>query len=145
MKALLFLMLVTPAPAEILAEGVHGIIVAENRPPALVISQAGVPGQPPDVEPIQEYGLAFAREIASDQHFPREALRQGWVGSVEIRVTVGADARLGEVSVAKSSGHTILDDEAVAKVMRARALPQVPAPLAGRAFTLSFPVVFRLE
>ena len=133
MKVLFFLMLATLVPVEILAEGALGI------PPAVA------PGLLYDLEPMQEYGLAFAREIARDQHFPREALKQGWAGSVEIRVTVGTDGRLEDVSVIKSSGHTILDEEAVAKVMRARELPPVPAPLAGRAFTLSFPVVFRLE
>ena len=171
MKVLLVLLLATLArvasalsPAEMLVEGApsavvvcadadtggeagtgSGIVVAENEVSALGIPWALVPGLPPDIEPMREYGLAFAREIARDQHFPREALRQGWAGSVEIRVTVGADGQLEDVSVTKSSGHPILDEEAIAKVMRARELPQVPEPLAGREFTLTLPVTFRLE
>lgn len=169
MKALLVLLLTTPAPvagdlssAGILAEVARGIvvvraqaggvvmtdrgdIVAENDVPAPGIPLALVPGLPTDLEPMREYGLAFAREIAEDQHFPREALRQGWVGSVEIRVTVGADGELENVSVTKSSGHGILDEEAVAKVMRARRLPRVPGHLLGRQFTVTLPVTFRLE
>lgn len=138
-------MLATLAPVEILAADALGIIVGENQTPALVIPGAGVPGPPSDLASMQEYGLAFASEIARDQHFPREALKRGWAGSVEVRVTVGAGGRLEDVSVIISSGHTTLDEEAIAKVIRARGLPPVPAPLAGRAFTLSFPVVFRLE
>lgn len=125
--------------------GMVALQTAQHQVLALAVPTGAFSGQLPGLEPIERYALAVAREIGRDQHFPPEALRQGWNGSVRVRVLVGADGRLGDVSVAQSSGHLVLDEEAIAKVMRAPALPAVPEDLRGLAFSVDVPVRFRLE
>lgn len=44
--------------------------------------------------------------------YPREAMRQGLTGTVELEILVGADGRPLDVRVVRSSGHRVLDQAA---------------------------------
>ena len=105
------------------------------------------PPQPASIDRglLEQYGLKLSREIGKDQRYPRRAQMLGWTGTTQVMVRMSADGRVKEVSVAKSSGHEILDEEAVEKVKRARQLPQPPEDFRGREFTVMVPIVFRLE
>ncbi len=50
--------------------------------------------------------------------YPPAALRRREQGGVVLRVTVGPDGRARAAVVQQSSGHPLLDDAAVAKVLR---------------------------
>ncbi len=125
--------------------GITMLQLTDNQALAMAVPWAPMPDQAQGVEWMKRYALTFAREISKDQRFPREAMMQGWVGTTEIKVIVGADGQIKDVSVAKSSGHQILDDEAVGKIMRAPHLPQLPETLLGQEFTIVVPITFRLE
>ena len=49
--------------------------------------------------------------------YPREAERRQLQGTVVLRVHIGADGRATQVEVIESSGHTVLDDAARARLM----------------------------
>ncbi|MDA0659112.1 MAG: energy transducer TonB [Planctomycetota bacterium] len=55
--------------------------------------------------------------------YPRQAIAQGWQGTVWLRLRIGQDGNMLEVSVDASSGHAILDAAAVAAVRQWRAMP----------------------
>jgi protein TonB len=69
----------------------------------------------------------------------------GWQGTTELLVRITADGAIKDVKVAKSSGYPVLDEEAVAKIKRAKSLPAPPDGFRGRDFSVVVPVIFRLE
>lgn len=76
--------------------------------------------------------------------YPRAARRMGMEGRVVLEVTVGAEGRAQEVTVAESSGHGVLDRAARRAVRRWRF---EPARAAGQAVasTTTVPVRFELR
>ena len=55
--------------------------------------------------------------------YPRIAKIEGLEGLVYLRVTVHPDGRLGDISIRKSSGHTVLDISAIKLVKSLRFRP----------------------
>jgi len=49
-------------------------------------------------------------------NYPSEAREQGLEGTVKVKVQVLADGSVGSASIAKSSGHDILDQSVLANV-----------------------------
>ena len=116
-------------------------------------SGPGLLAEPLPRIPIPEEGarldaLAFAEtfvnQVVRDQGYPAEALALGLEGTVRVTVVIGPDGRVKAASVAASSGHPLLDAEAVRKVRDAESLPVPPALLRGREFSLVLPISFRL-
>ncbi len=81
-----------------------------------------------------------------DQYFvyPPLARQQGWEGKVIVSLTVDADGHLHPTRIARSSGHALLDADALDTLRRIGALPQARAWLHGRALNMDLPVVYRL-
>lgn len=92
---------------------------------------------------------AWLRKVAgavyADYRYPRRARRDGIEGEVVLAITIDSAGRVTGLSVARSSGHEILDRAALAS---ARGVTRVPAPPAGIGWstrTFELPVVYRLE
>jgi protein TonB len=66
--------------------------------------------------PVAGMQLQYLRAQAPP--YPRDALRDGLQGSVLLRVLVGVDGQPLEVSIARSSGHRILDQAAREQVLK---------------------------
>jgi protein TonB len=90
------------------------------------------------------FAETFVNQVVRDQGYPAEALALGLEGAVRVTVVIGPDGRVKAASVAASSGHPLLDAEAVRKVRDAESLPVPPALLRGREFSLVLPISFRL-
>ncbi len=100
---------------------------------------------PPVDDLLDRYGKDLARIVAGGQHYPRIAQMRGWQGTVEIEVAVAPPGKADRITIRQSSGHTVLDDEALDMVKRALPLPPPPRALRDRAFTVVVPIVFRLQ
>lgn len=76
--------------------------------------------------------------------YPSLAIRRQWEGKVSLRVFVKASGTVGEVQIASSSGHEILDEAAVEAVRQWRF---VPAKRGGQAVDswVTFPINWNLE
>ncbi len=120
--------------------------VPRETPPAIT-----VPVPPPvkekamDDRLLSSYGDTLARFLAQYQHYPRIAQLRRWEGKVQLKVFVARKGTITNVVVAESSGHEVLDRQAIEMVNRANPLPNMPEALQGREFTILVPVVFRLE
>lgn len=90
------------------------------------------------------FAETFVNRVVRDQGYPAEALARGLEGTVRVTVVIGPDGRVKSASIAVSSGHPLLDAEAVRKVRDAEGLPVPPALLRGREFSLVLPIAFRL-
>jgi TonB family protein len=98
------------------ARDVVAAINATGVAPLIVPAVEGVsirPAPPPDLPPVRPKvdGAALARMMA--ESYPRAAVRDRRQGNVTVVMCVGADGRVRDVRVAKSSGHADLDEATV--------------------------------
>jgi periplasmic protein TonB len=78
--------------------------------------------------------------VASRVRYPALARRLGWEGQVKVEFTVLLSGEISNLHVAKSSGHPILDRQALRAVEVAAPFP--PPPVIA---TLTLPVNFKLD
>jgi protein TonB len=109
---------------------------------------AGVPdgdAAGPDADGILAYRIGLGREARRHHHrYPPLARERGWTGTAEIEVDVSRQGRPRHILLARSSGHDILDREALAIMTRAAASVALPSSLRGQAFSVRLPVEFEL-
>lgn len=111
------------------------------------LAEADLPPEPPAAAP-QSPGTSEttpARVLVNPSPvYPPDALRRGLEGLVLLRVTIGPDGRVTEVSVARSSGVRKLDESARDAVRRWKF---EPAMRDGNTveWTARLPVRFRLK
>lgn len=110
-------------------------------------SAAGVPAPETeglDADGIRAYRMGLARGARAYKRYPGIAQERGWAGTAEVRIAVSREGRPRQILLERSSGHEVLDHEAVDMMSRAAASVAVPALLRGREFAVSLPVVFDL-
>lgn len=101
---------------------------------------------PPDIDAdLGKYGSVLAREFAKHKQYPRIAQMRGWQGTVRVKLEVDASGAVTSSTISESSGHEALDKQALEMVKKASPLPSPPETLRGRPFTVTVPVLFRLE
>ena len=105
---------------------------------AAKLTRLGVPAAPDDV-------INSSLVLARYTDYPRLAQMQGWQGAVTMRLRVAPSGRLLDAEVYASSGHEVLDRQALAMAARAERFPAPPEGLRDREVAVLVPVVFRLE
>ena len=88
-------------------------------PPPAVAPLPAPPPAPTAAEPLARVLVPIAGTTIAPR-YPASARRRGQDGTVLLAVTVAADGSVREVLVARSSGHAVLDDEAVRTVQQWR-------------------------
>lgn len=151
-----------PQPRLSLPEPVHGLAAAPaspgldapasdegTAPPgtgevAAPVVQAAPPPPPPPPPVIIEAkeGANYLKNPRPP--YPRLALREGWQGTVLLRVRVLPSGRPEAITIQRSSGRGVLDDAAIAAVQAWAFAPatQGGAPVAG---WVNVPIEFRLQ
>lgn len=106
-------------------------------------------GPPPTPAPVVEEKVTAARADAGylnnpPPEYPANALRQGWQGTVQLRVLVQPDGSPSTITVAKTSGKKVLDDAALAAVQKWKFVPakRGDTPIEG---WVSFPIEFNID
>ena len=120
---------------------------AAAPPPPVVAPQpaAAKTDQTAENRLLLTYGQSISKEIKRFLKYPPPAQRRGWEGTAEVLLQIAADGKVISITLGKSSGHTILDDEALDMVRRASPLPQAPPDLRGRALVVTVPIAFKLQ
>ena len=98
-----------------------------------------------DTGTLAQYRLALIVATRRYKRYPAIAMEKGWQGKVEVRLLIGANGMLAGTSVKTSSGHEILDKQAMDMLRRGKTTVPIPASLRGREFTIDVPVIFNLE
>lgn len=98
-----------------------------------------------DYGSLAQYRLALIVTAKRHRLYPSYAVERGWHGRVGVRLAIGADGELAVANVYSSSGHTVLDAQALEMLRRAKALTPLPPALRNREFTVDVPVVFELK
>jgi protein TonB len=104
-------------------------------------------GGSPSGAPGAEYGPYLAgvrRRFLEALKYPPPARSRGLTGTVQLEVLIKRDGAIGNVSVASSSSHPLLDEAALEAM---RGLPPQPFPrgLTPRELRVRLPVVFDLQ
>lgn len=91
---------------------------------------------------MRRYRLNLAAESRRFKHYPEQAVRQGWSGTVEIGINVSADGTPQPAQMLRSSGYLLLDAAALDMLNQAARYAHVPPGLRGQAFSVRLPVEF---
>jgi len=116
------------------------------EPPPRAVAPPPAPVQSaPDPGLLKAYGSVLAQAIGQRKRYPRLARMRNWQGTTELKLQFGVDAQLKGISVARSSGFDLLDDQAVTMVKETVPFPELPAALRGQEIVIAVPVVFKLQ
>lgn len=91
------------------------------------------------------YLTALQRAIAREQRYPASARRQAQSGVATLAFIIASDGRIGDVRVAKSSGHSVLDQAAIQALGRLGRFRPIPKSLGRSSWSLQVPIRFDLE
>lgn len=102
-------------------------------------------GDAADSGMLEEYRLALIAATRRYKRYPAIAMEKGWQGRVEVRMFIGANGMLARTAIQTSSGHAVLDKQAIDMLRKGKTTVQIPARLRGRAFSVDVPVIFNLD
>jgi periplasmic protein TonB len=123
--------------------------VPAREPVAATVPVAAV-AAPRPARPVEDpallagYNRALAAAVDRHKHYPRIALIRQWQGTVVLQLDIGADGRVRDYRLARSSRYDALDQEALEMLRAAMPLPPMPAQLAGIDVSVDIPVTFRI-
>ena len=108
---------------------------AKEAPPKEAAREEPVPLRRRDPKVIA-YMTSVRRAIDQQWVYPAAALRQRVEGKVPLELTILEDGRLGEIRVVRSSGASVLDEEAMRAVKAAVPFKPIPAGIGRDRITL---------
>ncbi len=94
---------------------------------------------------LRQYRVALAISARRFKRYPPLARERGWEGRVEVALNVSAWQHRPQLSLLRSSGHALLDEQAVSMIEQAAAATALPDSLQGRDFRVLLPIDFSLE
>jgi protein TonB len=98
-----------------------------------------------DAGSLAQYRLQLIGAARKYKRYPRAAMDNNWEGDVVVRMVIGADGSLSALTVKSSSGHEILDRQALDMFKRAKSLVQIPPALRGREFAIELRAIYNLR
>jgi periplasmic protein TonB len=107
--------------------------------------QPGSAASGPDPGTVGQFRLELMKLARGYKKYPRIAQDNSWEGRVELRIAIGEDGAISSLTVKKSTGRAVLDDEAQAMIRAAKSRAAIPPGLRGKAFTLEIAVDFLLK
>ncbi len=134
-----------PAPAASAAPA-----SAVPAPPAVVAttapSVAATHTETVDPDALRDYQVHLGGNAAKYMRYPRTAVENNWEGIAEVKLTIGENGRIRALEIATSSGHDILDQQAIEMVRKAAPLTEIPGALRNKEFnTRSIFIRFNIE
>ena len=121
-------------------------LVQVNAPPAPITSQSVAP--PVRIDPnaaIVAFQMDLLRKVNRNLRYPQSSRVNLEEGVVLVRFTMDRKGNVSNVAVEKGSDFPLLNDEAIAVLMRAQPFPPPPRELAGDTIDMVLPVKFSLR
>lgn len=119
--------------------------VARVEPVPAALAKPAAPGAE-QVEAVtrEQYRLQILDVARGHNAYPPLARENNWEGQVLVRMEIAADGRVS-LAIEKSSGHPILDRQAMEMFRRAQAQVPVPLSLRGKALSLELRAIYNLR
>ena len=127
------------------AEATTAPVRGQGSTPPVQPAPAAVAVDSPSQESIARYRLDLAREARRFKRYPPLARQRGWEGIVVISIVAVPGGIGPNIAVDRSSGFDLLDEEALAMVIRAVQTSPPPDGLAGKRFAIALPIHYSLE
>lgn len=116
----------------------------ELQDAAATASKAIENSKKPSRSTARRVSAALRQELATYFSYPGMARKRGWQGEVTLSLLVERNGTLSEVTVARSSGHPVLDRSALRSALRIKQLPGISKQLGSEPLSLQIPVKFQL-
>ncbi|HKO87722.1 MAG TPA: energy transducer TonB [Burkholderiales bacterium] len=94
---------------------------------------------------VGRYRMALICALKRHRSYPPYAQKREWTGKVRMRAEFAESGRLENVQIVRSSGHSILDENAVETVRKAQADMPVPQDLIGHRFSLEQEIEYQFD
>lgn len=98
-----------------------------------------------NADDLRQYRVSLAVAARRFKRYPSLARERGWEGTVDVAVTILSHRSQLEVSMLRSSGHALLDEQALEMLRHAAGVTVLPSGLQGRDFRMVLPVRFSLD
>jgi len=130
--------------------------VAKLLPPTVPLARSGKAdsvcapevtsseAQTVSAEALGQYRLNVARYARQFKVYPSQARENVWEGVVHVLIAMPIGFESPVVSLGRSSGHAVLDRQALDMVEQAVSLAILPEDMRGKNWTVSLPVEYRL-
>lgn len=99
----------------------------------------------PDTMNVGRYRQLLINEARRYNDYPPRAQDNGWEGDVSVRIAISANGQVSEIKVQQTSGHGVLDDQALKTLRAAAQRVPVPAALRGQAFAIEVRMIYQLK
>ena len=104
------------------------------------------PGSDPKAkQQAADYFSLVSAHLNRKKRYPSEAKKARQEGVVTVRFTVARDGSVSGVSIKKSCGYALLDQETLALMQRVAPLPKFPQSMDRDSVTLSLPIDYSLR
>jgi protein TonB len=130
-----------PAPREVQAPQPPPPDVARAAP-----STSPAPSAPSvDEDVLARYRLELIAVARRYKRYPRAAMDNQWEGAAEVAMVIGANGMIRDMTISQSSGHALLDRQAIDMFRKAKPLVPIPEALRGREFRVTLKAIYSLR
>lgn len=142
----------------VVADGARPLGLSEAQPVQTVVQEnaGGVAagsssaprvetGEAVSADALRQYRISLASSARRFRHYPAAARARGLEGVAEISILVSPALQQPAVRLGRSSGHALLDEQALAMLEQAVRATPVPEGLRSREIIVPLPIRFSLE
>lgn len=122
----------------------HAIPTLPADTPASPVPEPAIAATRPGSDDSAAIAARIRLELARHFHYPPQAVRRGWQGTVLLGFRIGIDGDIEAIHIAQSSGHALLDRAALGALSKIDKIALDNGRLR-TALDLQLPVVYRLE
>jgi protein TonB len=140
---------VEPVPDQTAPSVAPSVAAVSPQPSGAAAGSASGPlaGNAPAVDEdlVARYRLQLIGAARRYKRYPRAAMDNQWEGAAEVAMVIGANGRILEMTISSSSGHQVLDQQAIDMFRKAKPLVPIPAALRGREFRVTLKAIYSLR
>lgn len=137
-----------PPPTEVIAVAPKPDAPPSPVPPVPVVTPPPPPPGPSEADlddARRLYGQSLWSAIERHKQYPKIAQMRGWQGEAVVELLLDGNGKLKSKKILTSSGHDVLDKQALDMVEKAAPYPVPPEVLRGSQFSIKVPVPFKLQ
>jgi len=101
--------------------------------------------QDTEKEVLNSYLRQLVHRINKAKRYPRRARRQGWEGTVVMKLRILSSGEIRHLTLHQQSAYPVLDKAALAAIQSIRRFPKFPRGLSVDSLTLTIPITFKLS
>ncbi len=138
----------SPAPSAEPAPSAPPTAAPAPGPVAKADPQPGAQAPAPsadDAGSLAQYRMQLIGVAKRYKRYPRAAMDNNWEGDVVVRMVIGANGMIASVSIKTSSGHELLDKQAIEMFTKAKPLVPIPSALRGKEFAIEVRAIYNLK